>query len=796
MKIFKKILNINISLSLFFILKIASVSYSQDYISLLKQSDCFVNKNEKVFVKLEKPVFSSGETLKYTAFIVNASTLKKDMQSKILYFEITSNNDTRVLFWRVNVSSGLVTGSTTLPDSLSSGIYTLRAYTNWMRNNSIPLYFSEKILITRLADHEFASANTAVLNDSIIDGINFYPEGNQLIEGIETKIGVRVNFLDSTSNSILGKIKDNNDSSILAFQTDKFGLGLFSFKPQAGKLYRAEITNRNGNINSYKLPKPKKYGYSLSMDFFETVLKIKAFSNSDEIPGKTNLKLFVRSHGKLVCDTTIKLIDGAGVVNINPDRLPCGINQIILLDIDNNIVCQRLVYIPSINGLRVKESTEKFIFSKGEKVRLSLEVENVSNSDTLQLVVTAFQKPLVQNIGRNQDIRSYLNFYSEIANPPVADTFNLQMAEKILLTTLPQQYLWNVNKSIKKEDCPFFIENKGFILSGKIKNRVSGIPLRNATVTCAYTDSIVSLKYCLTDSNGMFYFLLDQSYDNKDLVLQISNNNLADNDIVWDIDKKNGHSETFKKKMVYFSNEELEFLESFRKISLVNAIFQDRSSKIHAANSRKNLQQRMDFFVKPDYSRLPSDYTELENFQDIVDNILPGVWFKSRDNNYSVNVLNSELRTMFPQQATIMLNGVLFDDLEYISTLGTKEIKQIDVVMSQILYGDLTFYGLISIRTKDGKILANYYNSERVLYKNEVQLNQNDMNESHINVTEKNLPDLRQTLFMDKSVQLVGNKKSVIEFKTSNLKSSYIIDVQGYTNQGFPVSSSIEIEVK
>jgi len=280
------------------------------------------------------------------------------------------------------------------------------------------------------------------------------------------------------------------------------------------------------------------------------------------------------------------------------------------------------------------------------------------------------------------------------------------------------------------------------------------------------------------------------------LILQILNNTAVNNDIVWVIDTKNGHNELYNKKTIYFSNSELEFLESFRKIRLVNAIFQDKASKSQSTVFRKSLQQRLNFYLKPDYTQLPSDYSELDNFQDITENILPGVRFRSRENNYSLNILNSESRYMFSQQATILLNGVLFDDLEFISNLSTKEVKKIDVILAQILFGDLTFYGLISIQTKDGKIPGTYFSNEKVLYKNEVQLDQNIPDEIQANENEKNLPDLRQTLYMDKSVQLVGNIKKVIEFNTSNLKSTYIIDIHGYTNQGFPLSSSSEIEVK
>ena len=59
------------------------------------------------------------------------------------------------------------------------------------------------------------------------------------------------------------------------------------------------------------------------------------------------------------------------------------------------------------------------------------------------------------------------------------------------------------------------MEDKGFVLTGKVLDKDSSLPLKNALTAITYVDSVASIKYCYTDSNGVFYFILNKKYDNN-----------------------------------------------------------------------------------------------------------------------------------------------------------------------------------------------------------------------------------------------------------------------------------------
>jgi hypothetical protein len=154
---------------------------------------------------------------------------------------------------------------------------------------------------------------------------------------------------------------------------------------------------------------------------------------------------------------------------------------------------------------------------------------------------------------------------------------------------------------------------------------------------------------------------------------------------------------------------------------------------------------------------------------------------------------------IMPTKATVLLDGVLFTDLTYISTLGTKDIKKIYVYQTEILYGTLTFYGILLINTYDGKVPKSYLNKYTYVYNNKVQLpfeSTEGTGTMPRNYEIDNYPDLRQSLYWQPSLMVTGRNKIIIEFRTSELKGDYQISVQGITSGGIPLEAAYEFGVK
>ncbi|RYY20713.1 MAG: hypothetical protein EOO36_02730, partial [Cytophagaceae bacterium] len=101
---------------------------------------------EKVYLHLDRPVYGTGETIWFNAYLVDALRHRPDSLSRIVYVELLSPQRQLVARRTLRVEEiGLAHGDIELDDSLRAGTYVLRAYTSWMRNQG-PAYFYQRQL--------------------------------------------------------------------------------------------------------------------------------------------------------------------------------------------------------------------------------------------------------------------------------------------------------------------------------------------------------------------------------------------------------------------------------------------------------------------------------------------------------------------------------------------------------------------------------------------------------------------------------------------------------------------------
>ena len=121
--------------SLFF-----QASYSQvqnnipDY---LKQKFLKYIKNvprEEIFLHSDKEDYIAGEDLWFNLYLIDRQTFSLSLNSKIVYFELLNTENRPIIQKRFILDDGSGPGRIVLPDTLGSGVYTIRAYTNWMKN--------------------------------------------------------------------------------------------------------------------------------------------------------------------------------------------------------------------------------------------------------------------------------------------------------------------------------------------------------------------------------------------------------------------------------------------------------------------------------------------------------------------------------------------------------------------------------------------------------------------------------------------------------------------------------------
>lgn len=102
---------------------------------------------EKVYLHLDKPYYSAGDTIWFKAYV----TMDKHMPtllSKIVYVDIATNQDSMVKVLKLPVDKGMAHGNIILtPELFKQGNYHIRAYTAYMRNFETDYFFNKNIAI-------------------------------------------------------------------------------------------------------------------------------------------------------------------------------------------------------------------------------------------------------------------------------------------------------------------------------------------------------------------------------------------------------------------------------------------------------------------------------------------------------------------------------------------------------------------------------------------------------------------------------------------------------------------------
>jgi len=186
---------------------------------------------EKLFVHTDKDNYISREILWFRIYYMDAFYNKPASLSKIAYVEILDRNNLPVLQQKVSLKPGESNGSVIIPVNIPSGTYRFRAYTNWMKNFSPDYYFEKPI---RIINPQNLQPDPALSKTKHYD-IQFFPEGGNLVQQLESRVGFRITDAFGKGLECEGIILNSKGDTILKFSPLAMGLGNFIFTPVAGE---------------------------------------------------------------------------------------------------------------------------------------------------------------------------------------------------------------------------------------------------------------------------------------------------------------------------------------------------------------------------------------------------------------------------------------------------------------------------------------------------------------------------------------------------------------------------------
>jgi hypothetical protein len=192
---------------------------------------------EEIYVHTDRDVYISGENMWFNIYLFDRQSSELSSESKIACFEILNAENKPVVQKRIRLYNGVGSGQTVIPDTLSSGLYNLRVYTNRMKNFMPVNCFSMSLKIYNvLKNNRFIVP--VISSDKII-----YPDSSSKEINIKTNRD-NPDVFQIEINSTQDYLTENNSIYYLFIQTH----GIINFKSKinlTGETDRVDVPARS-----------------------------------------------------------------------------------------------------------------------------------------------------------------------------------------------------------------------------------------------------------------------------------------------------------------------------------------------------------------------------------------------------------------------------------------------------------------------------------------------------------------------------------------------------------------------
>lgn len=401
---------------------------------------------EIVYAHLNKSIYIKGESIGVKAYVLDKYTKQLATQAANLYCVISDEAGKVIERKLVMVTNGTAVIDFEIGDVYTSGNYTIKLYTNWMRNFKEQNLFVETI---RIIDPEVEKQMISKTDDTKVDA-QFLPEGGHFLYDTENTVGVIIkNDKGLGLPEIEGEIVNQNGEMVTTFKVNQFGIGKCILTPKIGNQYKVKFkyADLEHNITIDNI-KPKGIAMSLTPLRDKIALTIK--TNEATLPSinKSFFKLAIHN-GQELKEIAFKFGESTSEIKVIPTKdIFNGLNIFTIFDANNTPILERLYF--NYDGINMSTSKEENVVATTDSISIILPYEindaKVLNSFSISVLPSQTNSFHHQNISSQILLQSYLKGYVERAqyyftNVTPKKQFEL---DNLLITQGWSSYDWNV----------------------------------------------------------------------------------------------------------------------------------------------------------------------------------------------------------------------------------------------------------------------------------------------------------------------------------------------------------------
>jgi hypothetical protein len=732
--------------------------------------------NEELYVGTDRSIYISGEAVYLKVFCFNRLTHRPLSFSKVVYVTLLDHTASPVVQLKVGLNGSSGSGKLWLPDTLKTGNYFISSCTQWMRNYSSDLFSYKKISVI----NPFQNVGQLRIppSETVTDTILFYPESGKIVQGAETKVGIRCLDKNKDPLGVNGFIMHGNKDTLCRVSTDVTGYGLFSILPKdTTKLY---LVVKDDNLSQKRFPLPAVSGDGIAFRVEKTGEQDKTGLQIQKSPGfAASGQRYHLFYAPFAMSPFIKEFDPGKVTEmlLQTNTLPPGLSTIMITDAHGRILAGRLFYNKPPEP-HISVTPGKTSFLTREKVTVEISTENQAGdpaeSDLMVSVVRSFA---ANNAGQN-------NLCRFIQLPgPAADNSNSQypdVNDQLIFYSGKDNFLTGFSDTDSE---PLYLpEPDGHLISGTAYNSITGEPLSAENLVLSVVDKTALCRFTKTDGNGVFNFIITES-GKHEVVIQPLRTELNN----YYIELNNPFPETFNSCVPSPF-----FIDTFRLAEINKAVISKQVQTIYGPFRPNEIDHREQnikpaFYGKPEQEVQLADYIQLVSLKEAIKELIPVAFTDTRNGKNYINLINSSPDKSFLTNPFVMIDGVPFYDHDAVLKIAPAEIAKIEVLNTRYYVSDVCLEGIIDLKTTKGNL--NLSAVEMPVFRQEFEApsyGSGFWSPEYRTVEQKKsrIPDFRNTLYWNPDIRTDKRGKATLEFFTSDEEGNFTILIEGFNGEG------------
>lgn len=365
---------------------------------------------EKIHLHLDKGYYSPGETIWFKAYIANSNFTAP--LSTTMYAELLDDKGNMLERKTMPILEAGAASAFDLADSIYPAKVYIRAYTAWMLNFDSSLLCIKAISIIPL------KKKTTKQKQADTYTLNFFPEGGDLVENIQSNIAFKVTDQNGRPINVSGTISDAVGKKISNFNSQHDGMGFITLTPSPNEKYNAVWKDKQGVTHTSPIPIAKKQGVVLTVSNMEGKLSYTLSRSEQAGDNLKSLSVIAQVHQQMVYSAKINMSSKTKIsAPVDIEHLPPGILQLTVFNADQQPVAERVAFIYGTNDFSFitdLHATEKNMSKRSRSV-LQIDVGgslrsnlSIAVTDAAMNPVTGNEESIISNLLMSSDLKGYI----------------------------------------------------------------------------------------------------------------------------------------------------------------------------------------------------------------------------------------------------------------------------------------------------------------------------------------------------------------------------------------------------